>query len=75
MSYVAFVYSFFDLISHSFGASGRLCFVIVAFPGYLRLHFYIVIDLCLPVNRIYTRYSCKCARVPTHYKTDDGLHC
>ena len=30
------------LISTSFGASGGLCFAIVAFPGYL--HIYIVVD-------------------------------
>ena len=28
------------LLSPSFGALGRLCFVIVAFPGYLHLYFY-----------------------------------
>ena len=36
-SYVPFVLSFLFLISSSLGASGRLCFVIVEFPGYLYL--------------------------------------
>ena len=34
------------LISPSFGASGRLCFVIVAFSGYLYLYFYIKSHNC-----------------------------
>ena len=38
VSHIAFVLSFF--VSHPvFGASGWLCFVIVAFPGYLPLYF------------------------------------
>ena len=38
-AYVTFVLSFLFLIFPSFGASGRLCFVIVAFSGHLYLHF------------------------------------
>ena len=34
--------SYLILISPSFGASGRLCFVIVAFPGYRHLYFCIL---------------------------------
>ena len=37
-AYVTFVLSILFLICPSFGASGRLCFVIVAFPGHLYLH-------------------------------------
>ena len=35
---LAFVCHYVFFISPSFGASGRLCFVIVAFPGYLFLY-------------------------------------
>ena len=36
----AFVVSYLFLISPSFGASGGLCFVIMAFPGYFYFFFY-----------------------------------
>ena len=36
------VYLYFFLISPSFGASGALFFVIVAFSGYIDLYFYII---------------------------------
>ena len=36
-SYEAFVLSFLFLISFSFGVSGKLCFVILAFPRYLHI--------------------------------------
>ena len=39
VSYLEFVLSSLFLISPCFGASGRLCFVIVAFPRYLHLYF------------------------------------
>ena len=38
VSYIAFVLSLFVNISSSFGAWGRLCFVILAFSGYFHLY-------------------------------------
>ena len=38
VAYVMFVLSLFAPHLSFFGASGRLCFVIVAFPGYLHLY-------------------------------------
>ena len=38
ISYVAFVMSLVVLQSGSFVSSGGMCFVIVAFPGYLHLY-------------------------------------
>ena len=40
VSYAEFVLLYFFLFSPSFGASGGLYFVIVAFPGYLHLYFF-----------------------------------
>ena len=40
VSYVAFVLSLFVPHLFFFGASGKLCFVIVVFPGYDHLYFY-----------------------------------
>ena len=35
-------------MSPSFGASGRLCFVMVTFPGYLQLHVNVYVTVQLP---------------------------
>ena len=53
-----FCYSLF-IISPSFGASGRLCLLIVAFPGCLHLRFFVIscvhVDFaCLPHVPYYT---------------------
>ena len=44
VSYVDLFCHCLFFVSHSFGASGRLCFVILVFPGYLYLHFMIIIE-------------------------------
>ena len=57
------------LIFSSFGASGRLCFVIVAFPVQ-RLHLYFVCT-CRGVSNKYPRL---CGEMRTHINTLE-LHC
>ena len=42
VSHVTFVCHYLFLISPSFGRGGRLCFVSIALPGYLHLHFIFV---------------------------------
>ena len=37
-SFASFFHPYFFLISPSFGAPGELCFVSVAFPGYIFVH-------------------------------------
>ena len=46
VSFVAFVLFYLFLVSSLFGASGRLCFMIVAFPGYLH-YFVFFCPFCL----------------------------
>ena len=41
------------LIAFSFGASGRLCFVIVSFPAYLHFIFWVDYDLTVYCIGIY----------------------
>ena len=68
---MVFIFSL-NLISPSFGASGRLCFVTVEFPGYFHLYFRvnkvdrvfktIQIHIYYIVNEIYINHLSK------HYK-------
>ena len=49
-SYVEFVLSLFFRIPPSFVAAKRLCFMIVAFTGYVYLYFFNILSRCNTVN-------------------------